>query len=263
MVGAFNGIQGARRLYSVWEWRLSIDQRRGQEVANVAAILADYRAARYRAYCWRRERSVATKLLLALGLAGLTGMLAQVRIVLPFTDVPITGQTFPALLAGAMLGGVFGGLSQVMYVAIGAAGVPWFTGMTGGPSVLLGPTAGYLAGFVLVAFMVGEVSERWAGARSFGPQLFLMACGSAFILFCGWLNLAFLLGRGPTTAFLTGVAPFIAGDLVKAFAAAGIGTALLPKTPSADSRQAERTAGRMDTSRGDSTTSSSAGQCPS
>ena len=222
-------------------------------MANVTAMLADYQAARYRAYCWRQERSVAVKLLLALGMAGLTGLMAQVRVVLPFTDIPITGQTFPALLAGGLLGGAFGGLSQVLYIAIGAAGVPWFNGMTGGLGVLLGPTAGYLAGFVLVAALVGFVNDRWPGARGLGLQLPLMACGSALILLCGWFHLAFLMGRGPTAAFLVGVLPFLAGDAVKAIAAACIGTAVLPKAPGD---------GQANFRREDSTTPSSTSKCP-
>ena len=200
-------------------------------MANVTGMLADWRTARYRAYCWRQERSVVVKLLMALGMAGLTGLMAQVRFVLPFTDIPITGQTFPALMAGVVLGGVFGGLSQVFYVALGMAGVPWFQGMKAGPAVLLGPTAGYLLGFILVAALIGRVSDRWVGARSLRSQLVLMALGSAVILFCGWCHLAFLLGRGPTAAFLTGVAPFLAGDAVKAVGAACTGNALLPKGP--------------------------------
>ena len=222
-------------------------------MANVTAMLADYEAARYRAYCWRRERSVAVKLLLALGIAGLTGLMAQVRIVLPFTDIPVTGQTFPVLLAGVLLGGGFGALSQALYVAIGAAGVPWFNGMAGGPAVLLGPTAGYLVGFVLVAAVVGLVNDRWPSARVLRFQLPLMAFGSALILLCGWLHLAFVLGRGPAAAFLVGVAPFLAGDPVKAVAAACIASAVLPRSRG---KARER-------SRGDSERSSSTGKCPS
>jgi len=167
---------------------------------------------------------------MALAMAAVTGLMAQWRIMLPFSDVPLTGQTFAALMAGVALGGAFGSLSQVFYVALGAAGVPWFSGARAGLPVLLGPTAGYMVGFALTAGLIGWLSEHRPAMRRFVPQLLLMATGSALILVCGWVYLVLALGRAPMAAFLTGVVPFVIGDLgVKTFAAAGLGTALLPK----------------------------------
>ncbi|MFA4991708.1 MAG: biotin transporter BioY, partial [Candidatus Omnitrophota bacterium] len=96
-----------------------------------------------------REVSIANKFILAFGMAGLTGILAQLRIMLPWTPVPITGQTLAVLLAGVLLGRSWGGISQVIYVVLGVAGIPWFNGFAGGYGVLLTPSGGYLLGFIL------------------------------------------------------------------------------------------------------------------
>jgi biotin transport system substrate-specific component len=152
-----------------------------------------------------------------------------VRIPLPFTPVPLTGQVFAVLLAGVALGGFYGGLSQAIYVGAGAAGLPWFSGWSGGLAVLGGPTGGYLIGFILAAELIGRVSERRPGARGYLPQLGLMLAGVLIIYTCGVLHLALVLRFGFGTALLTGAVPFIGADLAKALLAAGLGTALLPK----------------------------------
>jgi biotin transport system substrate-specific component len=177
---------------------------------------------------------------LAFGMAALTGICAQVRVHLPFTDVPVTGQTFAVLLAGAVLGTGYGGLSQVLYVTLGAAGLPWFTYLSGGSGVLAGGTGGYLVGFILAAALVGRVCDRSVAARRFWPQLGVMGLASALILACGWVHLAFVLGRGPWLALLQGVAPFLPGDALKAVMAAGVSTALLPKAQYHDTGRPSR-----------------------
>ena len=98
---------------------------------------------------WRYELSIPKKLTLALGVAILTGLLAQLRFYLPWSPVPLTGQTFSVLLAGVMLGTWWGGISMAIYAGIGAAGVPWFQGLNGGLAYLVGPTGGYIVGFIL------------------------------------------------------------------------------------------------------------------
>jgi biotin transport system substrate-specific component len=163
------------------------------------------------------------KIAMAFLFAGLTGLAAQIRIPLPFTPVPITAQVLFVLLCGIMLG-KYGGLSQLIYVGGGAAGIPWFNNMTGGVSALSGVTGGYLAGFILAAFLIGSVVESYpAILRRFTLLFFLMLTGVGVIYTFGVIYLAFVLGVGIKEAAILGVLPFIVGDLVKASIAALIG----------------------------------------
>ena len=98
----------------------------------VSAYAERYRSWRWQAFRWRHELSTVQKIGLALGMAGITGLFAQIRIPLGFTPVPITGQVFAVLLSGVLLGSGFGAMSQVMYIALGACGVPLFQGWNGG-----------------------------------------------------------------------------------------------------------------------------------
>ncbi len=193
---------------------------------HISCALPLYRYLRSRAYCRSRELSVPAKIAAAIGMAAVTGLLAMVRVPLPFTPVPVTGQTLAVLLAGVLLGGGCGGLSQVIYVALGTAGISWFTL---GSSGLLGPTAGYLVGFVLVAAALGYICDRFPHMRRFAPLVLLMLAASATILALGTVYLALYLGTGLGAAFLMGAAPFIAGDALKSLLAAGLAAALLPK----------------------------------
>ena len=118
--------------------------------------------AKYDVFRWRFELSIPKKLALALGIAGLTGLVAQFRFYIPWSPVPITGQTFAVLLAGVLLGKWWGGASLAIYAGIGAAGVPWFapqTGMpifsNGGIDVLRGASGGYIIGFIFAALFLG------------------------------------------------------------------------------------------------------------
>ena len=158
---------------------------------------------------------------------------AQVVIPLPFTPVPVTGQTFAVLLTGALLGSRLGALALVAYLAEGALGLPFFRGGAGGVGHFAGATAGYLFAFPLAAFLTGYLAERgWD--RKFLTAAAAMALGSAVILFCGWAWLAVFLRSG-TEAFRLGVAPFLIGDVIKiALAAAALpaGWALLRRTES-------------------------------
>ena len=90
---------------------------------------------RVNVFRWRFELSLPMKLTMAIGMAALTGLLAQVRIVNPWMpDIPITGQTFAVLLAGILLGKWWGGTSMAIYGGLGWLGVPWFTGLGRKPS---------------------------------------------------------------------------------------------------------------------------------
>lgn len=159
---------------------------------------------------WSGRRTSTLDVLEVLGFALLTAVLAHVRIPLPFTPVPITGQTFGVLLAGATLGARRGFLSQCVYLAAGAAGLNFFFAH----GSLLGPTAGYLWSFPLAAGLAGWLVERGA-ARNKLSLAASLAAADACILAGGALWLRALLGISLGKALVLGLAPFWAGDLLK------------------------------------------------
>jgi biotin transport system substrate-specific component len=150
--------------------------------------------------------------------AGLTALLAQVRIPLGFTPVPVTGQTFAVLLAGASLGTRLGASSQLLYLAAGAVGFPVFTGGGSGFEYFTGATAGYLVGFVLAAALVGRLAERGQD-RNVNTAITAFLAGSAVVYACGAVGLMITADMDLTTAIAQGVTPFVFGDLLKAVAA--------------------------------------------
>lgn len=209
-------------------------------------MIMEYRQARYNFFKWRYESNFAHKLALAFVFAGLTGLGAQLRIYLPFTPVPITAQVFFVLLSGVVLGRRYGGVSQLIYVALGGAGMPWFAGMKSGWAHLTGLTGGYIAGFVLAAFIIGWFVDNFVRARDFTFQLSLMLFGVAVIYALGALQFYLVLTSLPALqakllanagfaalgfkeVVAMAVLPFIPGDILKALAAVCIATLLLPK----------------------------------
>lgn len=150
--------------------------------------------------------------------AGLTALMAQIRIPLGFTPVPVTGQTFAVLLAGAALGARLGGTSQLVYLAAGAVGFPVFTGGGSGFEYFTGATAGYLVGFVLAAALVGRLAERGQD-RKVNTAVTAFLAGSAVIYVCGAIGLMITADMDATTAIAQGVTPFVFGDVLKATAA--------------------------------------------
>jgi biotin transport system substrate-specific component len=161
---------------------------------------------------WLRERTLAERLLV-LGVANLLLIAcAQVRIPLPFTPVPITGQTLGVLLAGALLGSRYGTAVVAAYVVQGLIGLPVFAGWKGGVAALLGPTGGYILGFIPAAFVVGWLFERgWHGKLTLTIAAF--AVGNATIYAFGLPWLAFFVGWHQVLQM--GLLPFLPGDLLK------------------------------------------------
>ena len=157
-----------------------------------------------------RVRSVVA----VVGFALLTALCAQVTFHLPWTPVPVTGQTFAVLLSGAALGAGRGAAAQFLYVALGATGLPFYADGTGGWSSATGSTAGYLVGFVLAAAVVGRLADRGEDRRPL-TALAAMVLGSAVIyaLGAGWL--AHSLGVSGAEAVELGVSPFLIGDAAK------------------------------------------------
>ncbi len=150
-------------------------------------------------------------ILVVAGTALLT-LSAKINIPLPY--VPMTMQTLVVLMIGAAYGTRLGVATIVAYLAEGALGLPVFAGPVGGLAPLVGPTAGYLFGFVVAAGAVGWLAERGFD-RSVVRLFAAMALGHAIILGMGFVWLAFGLNLGAEKAWLIGVVPFIAGSLVK------------------------------------------------
>jgi len=195
---------------------------------NATAVLENYR---YRAFSRRSSLSLAGKIILALIGACLIGLAAQLRFYLPFTPVPVTGQTMAVLLVAVLLGKNWGGISTALYAALGAAGLPWFAGMQSGLGYLAGATGGYIFGFILAAFVVGYLSDNFAVFRSWYGMLSLMLLANFVLIYgVGLFHLSLVSGiRDVSQLLLLGAVPFLAGDLVKALTAAALAFALSPK----------------------------------
>jgi biotin transport system substrate-specific component len=163
----------------------------------------------------RLDRRLRDLLLIITGSLCVAGM-AQVRIPLPFTPVPITGQTFAVLLVGAALGARRGAASLSLYLLLGMFGLPFFAGGTSGLPALLGPTGGYLVGFVLAAALVGALAARGLDRHIPGALLAFLAGEMVIYLFgVAWLSVYL----GIQQAILAGFLPFLAGDAIKLVAA--------------------------------------------
>lgn len=143
--------------------------------------------------------------------------LAQVEIPLPFTPVPITGQTFGVLLVGAAMGSKRGAASLTLYLAQGALGLPFFAGGAHGLSVLTGATAGYLLGFIGAAYVIGRLAEKGL-ERSVRTSFIPFLVGTVLIYACGVTWLAVMLGSW-SKAVTFGLIPFLIGDIIKLLAA--------------------------------------------
>ena len=200
------------------------------------SIVNNYFEKRHTFFKWRHDSSLANKTVLALIMACITGISAQVIIPLPWTPVPVTGQTFAVLMAGIVLGRYWGGISQALYVAIGLIGVPWFAGMSGGYGALLCASGGYLIGFIIMALFLGHFTDRYIRARSFTSMLGLMFVSNFVLLYVPgvvglWAWMYLINGVQPTLWGLLamGVLPFIIGDLMKIGGAAALTKAVTPK----------------------------------
>jgi biotin transport system substrate-specific component len=156
-----------------------------------------------------------------LALSGIFGALTAVGglVSIPFFPVPLTLQTFFVYLAVLKMKR-HAYISQLIYLGIGAVGLPVFARGMGGYAVLLGPTGGFLLGFLLGAIVSGYLLERIKERRYAGwGAIFL--CG-AIIFFVGWLWLSYWLGGSLEAAAWAGVIPFLPGDVVKMVMAGGL-----------------------------------------
>ncbi|HEX6490216.1 MAG TPA: biotin transporter BioY [Gaiellaceae bacterium] len=155
--------------------------------------------------------------------AGLIAASAQLSIPLPFTPVPITGQTFAVLLVGASLGSARGGASALLYVLLGLVGTPVYAHGAQGWAVIAGASGGYLVSYPFASALTGWLAERrWD--RRFSSAVGAMLTGNVVIYLFGLPWLAVVLGTGLAKTLELGLYPFVPGDTFKLYLAA----ALLP-----------------------------------
>ena len=138
---------------------------------------------------------------------------------IPGTTIMQTGQTIAVLCAGALLGPALGAASVALYVLIGMLGVPVFSEGASGLAVLLGPSGGYLLGFIIAAALVGHFKEKGWSDRFLTGALSMLA-GHAVILLCGWTWMSTIMGI--SAAYDNGIAPFYLGSIVKSLLAIAI-----------------------------------------
>jgi biotin transport system substrate-specific component len=155
-----------------------------------------------------RLRDVA----LVAGGAALTGLAAQLSVPVPGSPVPVTGQTFAALLVGSALGARRGVASLGLYAAAGAAGLPWFAGGSSGWSM---PSFGYILGMLLASGVVGFLARR-GGDRTVVRTAAVMILGSAVIYAVGVPYLAWSAHLSAHQALTMGLRPYLLGDALKA-----------------------------------------------
>lgn len=161
------------------------------------------------------RRRIVTQLYdLALVLGGslFIAFSSRIAVPLPFSPVPITGQTLAVLVVGISLGARRGALSVLLYLVEGVMGLPVFAGGALGIARIVGPTGGYLWGFALAAFVVGLLAERGWGRRMYSAIL-AMLIGNATIYLLGLPWLARFTGAERVLPL--GLYPFLAGDLIK------------------------------------------------
>ncbi|MCK8824890.1 biotin transporter BioY [Fuchsiella alkaliacetigena] len=147
--------------------------------------------------------------------AALTGVGSLLAI--PIGTTPITLQVFFTLTAGALLGAKLGALSQVLYLLLGAVGVPVYAGGTAGIAYLVGPTAGFLFSFPLAAYLAGSLVEE-KRSLDFKSVFKSMLLALALIYLLGVIGLMIVTGMGIKAAIISGVLPFIIPDIIKIIA---------------------------------------------
>ena len=137
---------------------------------------------------------------------------ASTQVTVPMYPVPMTMQTWAVLVIGALYGSRLGAITVLAYIAEGLAGLPVFTAGGFGLAKMMGPTGGYLIGFVISAWMIGYAMERGLG-RSLGTSILAFTLAHAVVFVPGVAWLAYLVGADKAIAL--GVVPFFVGSVVK------------------------------------------------
>ncbi|MDO4860141.1 MAG: biotin transporter BioY [Bacillota bacterium] len=173
------------------------------------------------------QRSTISYLLLAALMAAVCAVCSWISIPLPFTPVPINLGTLAVFLAAGILGWKYGSISVIVFVLLGAAGLPVFHGFTGGMGIITGPTGGYIVGYILAAFLTGIMIDTYFKARKSSENkaaaYAVLALAMALGLFaCYALGTAWFMhisGTDLKAALLMCVVPFLIGDAIKIAAA--------------------------------------------
>jgi biotin transport system substrate-specific component len=169
-----------------------------------------------------RDNTAAALRAVILAVAGSALLALSAKIQVPIPPVPMTMQTLVVLLIGATYGWRLGGATVLLYLVEGMLGLPVFANTppaVASPAYLLGPTGGYLVGYVAAAIVMGLLAERgWD--RSLGRVVVMMTVGHALIFAFGLAWLAYLFG--PAKAWLVGAAPFVVGTVLKTALAAAL-----------------------------------------
>lgn len=160
-----------------------------------------------------KNKIIIKDMILIAMFASLTAVLSQISIPLPFTPVPINLAMFSVFVAGGLLGGIKGAISQIIYVLLGVIGVPVFSQFTGGIGKIIGPTGGYIIGYIISAFIIGCFIKKFKrniigiGLIMFVGLLGCYAVGTAWFMFV------------TKTSFFSSltycVLPFVLGDILK------------------------------------------------
>ncbi|SHK62649.1 biotin transporter BioY [Tepidibacter formicigenes] len=156
--------------------------------------------------------------------AAITAIASQISI--PIQPVPITFQVLAVALAGALLGKKYGFISQIVFLLIGAIGIPVFAGFKGGFNVIVGPTGGYLLAYPIATYIIGYFSEKKGIINISIGMLF----GLIVIYLTGMIQLKFILNLSLKKAFMAGVAPFVILDLIKLVIASFVVDTILKRT---------------------------------
>lgn len=158
--------------------------------------------------------------------AALISVLGYVIIPLPFSLVPVTGQTLGIMLAGLLLGPLQAFLSVFIFILLGIAGVPVFSGGRSGIGVLAGPSGGYIVGFLVGAVVISLLCRKTNNIWKLGGSA--IVGGIIVVYLLGVSRLSFLTGMGLEKAIVTGALPFIPGDILKVIAATLLARRLKP-----------------------------------
>ena len=156
--------------------------------------------------------------------AALISVMGFIIVPLPFSPVPVTGQSLAIMLAGCLLTTRQAGLAVTTFLLLGVAGIPVFAGGTAGIGILMGPRGGYLIGFLVAAIVISILKKKMP---SVGGLFIANVIGGILIVYTlGVLRLNGVTGMGLSAAFTAGALPFIPGDIFKAVLAAFVGNAV-------------------------------------
>ncbi len=172
------------------------------------------------------KQSTTKKMILCAFFAALTVVGTMITIPLPFSPVPINLALFAVFCSGILLGPKTGALSIIVYVCLGLVGLPVFANFAGGPGVLVGPTGGYIIGYIAAAYLAGRLSQ---GASCSTPRMvvaLLIALLACYTL--GTLWFCFITKTGLISALFLCVIPFLPGDAIKILATVLLAKKLRP-----------------------------------